>query len=92
MGSSGVNIHISLVHKLNTHDVEVAAADICLFNGHRSQASHTWNLPPVGASCNHIWSAEGEAMNPALFALQSAGIVPTLAICAAGLGSAEDWH
>ncbi len=92
MGSSSVNIHISLVHKLNTHDVEVAAADACLFSGHRSRASHTWVLPPVGASCNHIWSAQGEAINPALSSPLSAGIVPTLAICAAGLGSAEDWH
>ena len=92
MGSSGVNIHISLVHKLNTHDVEVAAPDVCLVSAHRSRASHIWVLPPVGASCNHIWSAEGEDINPALYSPLSAGTAPTLAICAAGLGSAEDWH
>ena len=46
----------------------------------------------VGASCNHIWSAEGEAINSALFSPLSAGITSTLATCAAGLGSAEDRH
>ena len=51
-----------------------------------------FGLLSVGASCNHIWSAEGEAINSALFPVLSAGIASTLATCAAGLGSAEDWH